>query len=286
MRILIHNFTLNKADRDDRGGSVLPVKIIANTLKEDRQKQEILPEAFDNETVEFFLDHGIIDWHHQSIMGETSEARAGAVIGKPNEFLWEAGKPVVFGDLTANHPIVKNSIRPNLEAGQNVFGASVGGKILETEKVLNKAGEPKENIKKIWWNHLAITAAPYVIAPGSAVTLAKAGNEDYLIYDSWNNFKNGEYTLQKAMEAGSETDIANIQGFNAVQFTPGSVQYSPKQVLTMSKLLTALKDGKCAGNEKGVRHYLINELGFGQDEAQKYLENDFRNFLIGVGIKC
>ena len=264
MRVIIQNFDLCKAEgRDDKGGTVLPVRMVANTLKQDRHGEEIVPEAFDSNTVKFFLEHGVIDWHHQSILGEEPEDRARAIIGMPTE-----------------------SIQPHLEADQRIFSASVGGKSLQIEEVLTKAGDPpKKRITKIHWNHLAIAGAPYVISPGSAVTLAKAEQEEYAVFGSWNDFTTGEFTLTKALEAGSGTDAASIQGFNAVQHGPGAL-YTPQQVLTLNHLLTSIKEGQTAATEKGVRHYLINALGYERDMADHYIRNEFKNFMKGVGIQC
>lgn len=310
MFVTVGNFKLLKAEEGE-SDKTIRVKIIANNLTLDTKDEQILPEAFDEGTVKEFLDIGIIDWHHQSILGKSSKERAAAIIGKPIAFQWENGLPVVVADLPKSHPIVKNSIIPNLEAGLPVFAASVGGKTKEVAPSFDHStGRMKNNISKIFWNHLAITGAPYVIntAPGTQVSLVKAafsGEEErteelavhfrdisYLTAQA--DILNRETELRKALEAGTETDSAEKTGMDALQKQSledkpannrpdttgphgrgqgpgaGKADGSGWKHPLKDQVIYGILNGDIPGNSKGVRAFL---------ESKNQLESEIKRFL-------
>jgi hypothetical protein len=277
-RIHIDNvFTLQKARDGHDSDKTITVEMVANGLTADRASDEILSKAFDPETVEFHLSEGITDWHHQSDprINKNPETCSQFIIGKPIDFRWEGSKPIEVTALTKAHPIVQ-SMLPNLEAGLPVYGASVGGDIVKFKQEYDKAlAKAVRRISKIHWTHTAITGRPYVMSPGSAVTLIKAqtGCVDLLCLSGMEHYRSP--ILFKAMEAsGPEggTDIASKRGLSALQpqsMGEGEVIYTlpPNGTASveisgsdwdclMDDFLKALKNGKIPATEIGVIGYL------------------------------
>lgn len=156
---------------------IVRVRMIANMMEPDKEGQTIAREAFDKATVDRFLKEGIIEWFHKTITGKTMEEKCGAVLGRPVSFAWENGLPVVYADLTKAHPMVRDHILPHLEAGNDVFGASVGGDVLRVQKA---AGGSIDSIRGMVWRTLSVAPIAYVLSGGSAVTLAKASEGNRL----------------------------------------------------------------------------------------------------------
>ncbi len=276
MFVTIGKWDLIKTDEDDK---VVKVRIVANQLTSDIQDEKMLPEAFDDETVNEFLGVGIIDWHHQSIMGETIEERAHAIIGKPYDFKWENEKPAVYADLAKSHPIVANSMIPNLEAKLPVYAGSIGGKRRKAEKIYDEStGKIINTISKIKWNHLAITGAPYVVntAPGPQVSLVKAEGSDMLhvsfsdidMFNEQCEILNREPELTKALEAGYETDSKLKTGAdaNTRQSLEGDTWSHPLK----KDILEGIIQKRIPANSKAVKKYLLNN-GFSSENADWFI---------------
>ncbi len=268
MYVEIGNWKIEKAARQD-DEKYINVRIIANTLLLDKENQEMLPEAFDDETINSFLKAGIIDWHHQSVLGKTMEDRAKAILGKPYDFQWEDGLPVVYARLTKSHPIVRDSIIPHLDAELPVLGGSVGGSIQKIKRVFDGAiQKAKEQIMKIDWNHLAIAASAYVVSPGSAVSLVKAYNNELMVrfsdigafrYDVVANHEE----IMKALEFTNITDIAKYQGVDALRTQ--SLEGDPFYDKTREAVIFGITEGSIKPSRKGVVEFLE---GRGMREAQ------------------
>ncbi len=264
MRVELGNWVIEKAKGGHENDKTFPIRMIANRLKLDKENQQILPQAFSKATVENFISHGIIDWHHQSVTGKTPEQRAQAIIGKPYDFQWEGGLPVVYGNLTKAHPIVRDSIIPHLEAEQAVFAASVGGNVKKARNVLDPDRNlPKEQILEIDWEHIAVAAAPYVISPGSEVTMVKAKGagepEPCIKFTDISAFEDdydlcsitGE-ELRKALEMGAGTDSATLVGAEAMRRQSGKYNYP----VLVKEVALGLQDDSIGGTERGVKVFL------------------------------
>ena len=104
MILSIGNWTMEKAEGAKADSPFIPIRLIANRLITDRDNEEILPEAFNKSTVDNFLKNGVIDWHHQSVLGKSDAEKAGAILGAPTDFKWEAGLPVVYANLVKDRP--------------------------------------------------------------------------------------------------------------------------------------------------------------------------------------
>lgn len=276
MRLEIGNWVIEKAKSEPKNDKVVPIRMIANRLKVDRENQEILPQAFNKATVNKFLKNGIIDWHHQSVAGKTPENRAKAIIGQPTDFAWEkedgANLPVVYGNLTKNHPIVRDSILPHLEAQLDVFGASIGGNIKKAKKVHDPVQDTsKDQISEIYWDHIAIAGRPYVISNGSKVSLCKAvlpgsdqlAETEVFQFADVTAFEDDHELisitgdeLRKALTVGAGTDIATLTGADALRYQTKQVDSYSNLV---SKLIKGMDEDSVAKSDNGVQLYLKSE---------------------------
>lgn len=291
MIIAVGNWTIQKADNGKENDKVFPVRLVANSLSPDRENEEILPQAFNKATVDDFVKNGIIDWHHQSVTGKTQEDRARAILGRPYGFQWENGLPVVYGNLTKSHPIVKESILPHLEAEQPVFGASVGGGIRKAHQVVDGQARKKTQITEIIWNHLAIAALPYVISPGTAVSMVKAygseSNDVFIQFSDFENFSkrisilNSEDAFHKAFEAGFGTDISSMGGFDALRGQSLEGYSNHKNIV--SQIIMGVTDGTITPTSAGVKEFLSRfNLSRGQiSEVMKEFRETVRGFVAG-----
>lgn len=283
MRIELGNFSLEKATGKSETSSTIPIRMIANRLELDKENQEILPQAFNKATVDNFVKYGIIDWHHQSMMGKTAQARAAAIIGKPTGFEWEGKLPVVYGNLTKAHPIVKDSILPHLEADQPVFAASIGGGVQKARTTLDVATQTsKEQILAIDWNHIAIAASPYVISAGSDVSMVKAMSlEGSVIDDLCIRFADiaafeTEYdvVMQKALEVGAGTDSASLTSLDAfrTQSLEGSKSSKFDQAELVDQICKGLKNNSIGSSADGIKTFL-KAKGMPDETISKFMLN-------------
>ena len=200
--------------------AVAVVDIIANHLTEDEDGETVLKEAFDDATVQEFLNTGVLEyWHETKNPHLSKEEKNKYLLGKPTGFRWENGKPIVTAALTKSHPIVADML-PHLEAGQAVYAASIGGSKMVLE-AMGKDGKKHRVIPKIKWDHLAIAPAPYVVnrAGGVNVRLLQKANELLCEFDDVNSFVRNreiigkEEELRKALDApASAADLYSTPG--------------------------------------------------------------------------
>lgn len=289
MRLEIGNWTLEKAQDSTNDDKTISIRMIANKLEFDKENQQILPQAFSKACVDEFLKYGIIDWHHTSVTGKTPEQRSQAIIGKPYDFKWENNLPIVYGRLTKAHPIVRDSILPHLEAGQNVFAASVGGNIKKAKRVIDNT-MPKDQILEIAWDHIAIAASPYVVSAGSTVSMVKAfgqnnsvKNDLFIQYSDVNAFES-EYNLVlrgdeilKALEMGSGTDMALLTGADAMR--KQSLE-GDKYIELVNGVAMGLRANSIGASKEGIKLYLKSN-GLTDNEIETFLQK-FNKTMQGV----
>jgi hypothetical protein len=275
----IGNWRIEKAKNGKETDKHVPVRMVANRLEVDRENQEILPQAFNKATIDKFVSHGIIDWHHQSVTGKTPEQRAQAILGKPYDFQWEDSLPVVYGNLTKAHPIVRDSILPHLEAEQSVFAASVGGNIRKARRATTANNKSKEQILEIDWEHLAIAGSPYVISPGSEVSLVKAyGRENAEVRFVFSDLSSFEAEcdlvfrgdeIRKALEAGAGTDIAGLTSVDALRTQ--SLEGKPVDYkMLVEQVAQGLRDDVIGPTEQGVKTFLKSK-GLKEDDIKSFM---------------
>jgi len=280
MIISFGNWELTKSNYDIETESKVFVRMVANSLKKDKENDVILPQAFSKETVDYFLKNGIIDWNHMSMIGSTMEERARSILGKPEKFNWEDNKPVVYGYLTKTHPVVKESILPHLEADQKVFGASIGGFIKKSKIVFDKeTNQNKRLIYEIEWNHIAIAPLPYAISSETQVEIVKSkGLDSNLIVKYpdilyfFNDFYNDKLiSLKKALEVGYETDSMKIMNGDAlrIQSIDNNVnEYMP----IVYNLIDLISTGIIEPKAEKIIDYL-EKNGYKYSNIEKIIEN-------------
>ena len=278
MLTTIDNWDLMKAESASglTDSQFLGVRMVANMLSPDRKNDRLLKAAFDEPTCRFYLDHGVIDWHHQSVFGDTPEIRARAILGRPAAVTWENDKPVVYGRLTKAHQIVREAVAPHLEADNRVLAASVGGQMLKVTFTPDPVtGEPIRNVQKMHWNHTAIAARPYVISNGSEVSLVKADSgpvmrvafPDVSAYLTDGSVYETAERLMKALEAGdgSTTDTALLQDGAALQ----RQSLEGATTTLVQRLIAHINQGLIVPSMGGIVVFLKAE-GYSPDEAQAF----------------
>lgn len=215
------------------------VDIVANHLTEDSDGEIVLKEAFDKETIDNFMNVGVIDfWHESKNPTLTKAEKMKNVLGSPVGFRWENGKPVVTARLTKSHPIVQDMI-PHLQSDQPVYAASIGGSKMVLETV-DGTGKSHRIIPKIKWDHLAIAPANNVInrEKGLNVKLLQKANEIMCEFNDLDSFKSNidifgkEEELRKALLAPSSTQ--DLQETSGGVLTEQSIEKDPK-LLTFSE---------------------------------------------------
>lgn len=239
-------------------GDIVTVDIIANHLTEDTDKETVLKEAFDPETVKEFLDIGVIEfWHESRNPLLTKKEKNEALIGKPVAFRWENGKPIVTANLTKSHPIV-TAMLPHLKAKQPVYAASIGGGKMVLE-VSDASGQKHRIIPKIKWDHLAIAPANSVInrEPGVNVRLLQKAKDIMCEFDNIDVFaKNSnmiehEEVLMKALMApASVGDLYNggnpggVITNQSLEKKPVSLTFDENESLDLLDTIIGIKNKK------------------------------------------
>jgi len=264
----------------------IPVEIIPNKPTIDRVNDKILLKAFDDDCIKSFIYDGVIDYDHISILGSTPVERATAIIGEPQKLFIdsERGVPVCHGFLFKGNPYVDNAIMPALRNGSKIFGASLGGKILQKSSDVDKATKKKINsISKISLKHIAITPLQKAVHQETSVSLIKSfnGDENYEIqfssYDEFlKSFSDVEF-LNKALEAGSVTNIANLSGGQAVQMQSIEGDKKKKNVdyrkirNAIPFIMDSLVSGNLKGNYSDYQKY-FEDKGFNKEEAEEIIK--------------
>ena len=260
---------------------VIPVRIIANHLTEDTDGETLLKSAFDKETVQTFLNVGVIDWWHNSKNGDRTDAeQAEAIIGKPTGFKWEGGKPTVYADLTEEHPIVQKML-PNLRADQPVYAGSVGGSKIVL-KVNDGAGQEKRIIPRVKWDHLAIAPSNSVInrEPGVNIRMMRKANDVMVEFDNMALFQTQsdyyfgkEEELKKALMAPeSASDLYETPGGvitkQSLKKTVTSLTFGEDEALLFLDTVLGLRNNKVPMQKEALSNYF--ELKGQRDFGDKF----------------
>jgi hypothetical protein len=211
---------LKKSGKESNGR--IPVEIIPSEPTVDRVNDKIILKAFE-EARDDFLDEGIIDYDHKSVLGKNDLEKAQAIIGEPEDLYIDKERkiPVCHAVLFKGNPYVDTVIMPVLNNGSKIFGASVGGKILHKSFEMDSETKREVNqISKILLKHIAITPRQKAVHPRTSLKLLKSfGEDDNLIMGNFDDFMKsiGDEEMIKTLTAGAATDIANISGGQALQ---------------------------------------------------------------------
>lgn len=266
--------TLTKAG-DEVDGRI-PITIQANHPSRDRQNDLILSDAFDDDCRREFLHDGVIDYDHISMLGETPDVRAMAIIGQPEDFYLKENIPICEGFLFRGNPYVDNTILPALKAQSKVFGASVGGKILKKSLYVDPLSKAKGNdVGKVRLKHIAITPLQKAVHQNTSVTLRKSesGEEEYFFNDFDDLLKSIQSTefLNKALTAGASTGIAGMTGGQVLQSQSlEGVGKKRKRDLAMviPFAIQDVQNGYVRGNSNDFKSYFMRK-GLTEDEAKE-----------------
>ena len=243
----------------------IPVTIIPNAPTKDRVNDTIHLKAFrDKSCREDFLKDGILDYDHQSVRGKTVLEKSQSVIGQPTDLYVdeERGVPVCDGFLFRGNPYVDNAILPALESDSTVFGASVGGKILKSVlKDITRKSTGKD-IYQIKLKHIAICPLQNAVHGGTLITLKKSQETDGEDYEKELTFKSPDHLfksldqyeeLEKALTAGSATNIAGLSGGQAIQ---GQSLEGSTAKLVLPFFLESIVNGNVDNNRFAYKSYL------------------------------
>ena len=251
MNYFLQNFNIeiNKAEKENN--QRIPIRIEASSETLDKDNDLILLSAYEEKTINDFLETGIIDYDHKSILGKDDEEKAKAVIGEPTNFKIEKSRsmelevPVIYGDLYKENPFVRDSILPALKAATTRWGASIGGSILKSDSK-NSGNKPYREISSIKLNHCAITPTRRAINKYTSVEMVKSSFEDFP-------------TFLKALLAGAATDIINIQGGQALQ--PQSLEGVVKKTFPMFMgIMKAFKKAKLYRTHEGLDNSILMSI--------------------------
>jgi hypothetical protein len=284
---------LMKAGEESDGK--IPIKIIPNSPTVDRQNDRITLKAFNKETIDDYLSTSkVIDYNHISILGKTELEKSQAIIGEAERlYIDEENQvPVCTGFLFKGNPYVDNALYPALKSGAKVYGASIGGKILQkstendpkTKKQINR-------ISRISLNHIAICPLNKSVNLQTTVELRKSCSGDgkcketntkcndcdssvtldFLTYKSFLDFIEDEDKFMKTMEAGSQTDISNISGGQAVQKQSLEGGINRKKIKYCIPFILDTVMNKSYSTAKEYTEYLVSK-GFSIPEAQETIK--------------
>jgi len=258
--------------------AIITVDIIANHLTEDTDGEIVLKEAFSDEAVKEFLDIGVLEyWHETKNPHLSKEDKNKYLLGKPTNFRWEGGKPVVTANLTKSHPIVVDML-PHLEAGQPVYAASIGGSKMVLETTDSEGGKHRV-IPKIKWDHLAIAPANSVInrAPGMNIRLLKKAKDIMCEFDNLNVFTGNinvlekEEELKKALEAPTSAgDLYDTPGGvvtkQSLEGSPVKLTFSEDDGIDLIDTIIGIKEKKIPTKKNDYLKYFKDKKkkDFGQ----------------------
>lgn len=264
-----------KAGEESNGK--IPVEIIPSIPTVDRVNDKITLKAFE-EAKEEFLDDGIIDFDHKSILGKNDLEKAQAAIGEPKDLFIDRKRkiPICHANLFKGNPFVDTAIVPALNNGSKIWGASVGGKILQKSMQVDESSNREVNtISKITLKHIAITLRQKAVHPGTSIRLLKSfgDNDEFnLILSNFDDFMKSfsdKDFFMKTLTAGASTDISNISGGQALQNQ--SLEGNKVSKNKIKNTLPFILDGIYGeySNKKNTKDWTkyLTKRGFNPEEA-------------------
>jgi len=265
---------------EERNGRI-PITIIPSSSNIDRVSDKMITKAFTKKCMDSFLYDGVLDYDHISVLGKTPLSRAEAIIGEPQKMFIKNQVPVVEGFLFKNNPYVKNCVLPALEAESNRIAASLGGKIIKKSSAIDPVSKKKVNtISEIKLNHIALTPLSRAVNQDTSVELRKSfnGNEETeIIFDKYDTFIKSftdPEVLQKALQAGSATNIAGLSGGQAVQMQSlegGKQKVDNKKIKNILPfVLEGILNKTIGGTTTDYIDYLLKK-GLNSKEAMKLI---------------
>lgn len=166
---------------------------------------EIVARSLLEKSVEYFLKNGHYDWNHQSF-NPNSESPAKYILGYPEEVVFTKGNACYVRGVLYSGTKLADDVWSLLNADPpGRLRVSVGGVIKKAVSVRDKKGRPVKKAVEGLWTHLAFAVGP--VHQNTNVSLVPFGAFVKSIYNA---------TLDKALEAGSGTDVATLTGGRAL----------------------------------------------------------------------
>jgi hypothetical protein len=269
--------TMLKAGNEKDGK--IPIEIIPSEPTVDRVNDKIILKAFEDAR-EDFLDDGIIDYDHKSVLGKSELEKAQAIIGEPEDLFIDRKRkiPICHAFLFKGNPFVDTVILPAINNDSKIFGASVGGKVLLKSSEIDETTNKEINtISKILLKHIAITPRFKAVHPNTSLKLLKSQNdEDYNLYSkNFDDFLKSfdDNSLIKTLIAGSATNISDISGGQSIQnqSLEGSVINRNKIKNALPFILDNVLKGNGFLNHRDWMIYLMDK-GFSAEEAKETIQ--------------
>ena len=224
---------LVKAAPASEGDDIIYIE--ASNEKEDQQSDTVLQKALKAQMADF-LKKGVISFEHL----HKKENDPKFVIGEPLEVKFtDDGRTLVKARLYKSNPIASD-ILSKLKDAPTRLGASIGGYVKKRADIYsNKLKKVINYVTEIKWDEVALTFKPVNDATidGVSVTpfsaFAKAFSDE------------GGEAVEKALEAGSSTDHANMNGGRAIvtESLDGGVSKA-QRVKKIADLIRRVKAGE------------------------------------------
>jgi hypothetical protein len=250
----------------------VPITIVPNKPTEDRQNDTIVLKAFED-CREEFLKEGVIDWDHISVLGKSALEKSQAIIGAPEDLYVSDHLPYCDAYLFEKNPYVHDVLMPALEAETTVFGASVGGKVLQKSSSTDvKTNTKHSTITRIKLKHIAICPLQKAVHPGTSISLRKSGESEEYVFNGFNelvkSFNDEEYLIKTMIANEGVTDSAQLSGGASLQNQSlEGVNYKLIKK-AMPIVLLAVSSGQLSGNYDSIKKKLM-KTGLNKKEADK-----------------
>lgn len=244
-------FHIEKAGKNPEKNDRYEVYIKASAEKLDQQDEKVLMKAL-QEQAEFFVANGVIDYDHYSKRDRANADKY--LIGEPLEVRFEKSTKTTYvhGFLYRGIEKAENIIKL-LDAGSTRVGASIGGGIFAKSKEFDETlGKRVTKIQKCRWDHLALTPTSQAVLLGTQVSTMAIGSFakslSHMICNSNGCYWSGDF--EKALEAGTATDVAQIVGGQALQ--KQSLERKVKKLYKKRKSLKTVPAWKKAMDDEAV----------------------------------
>ena len=271
---------LLKASPSEEDGERL-LYIEASNEDQDREGEVILQKAL-ADSAEFYLRHGNIDLSHYTAIG--------AKLGIPNHMSYEIGRPIAArvdgkrtfvkaqlyrgeSDMAKNANMVWDSLTKQFPPAR--WYPSVGGKVLSASVKIDPLTKAKVGVvDKVLWNNTALDRCP-VNSTVAEVSTVPIGTFSKAM---------GGFTIAKSLTAGYGTDMAELQGGEALRVQSLDKSRVHSYFDFRNRASEHLRDAVKAGKNPGSRELIdfAAGLGLSPDEGAEFTERFLRDLKTGA----
>lgn len=258
------------------------VYLEASNEARDQQNEIVLAKAL-AESSDYYLRYGNLDLDHLTQLGPKAGIADYTLyeIGRPVEVKVAGGRTLVKGQIySGTGPVADKANQfwaslTEISPPQRWY-PSVGGAVMEKALDLDpKTGAKRAVVKKVRWTNIGFSKTPVNPTVPTVSTVAF----DQLA-KCWGP---GGLDIAKALEAGHETDSAQLEGGGALR--KQSLHGVPINYFDMrDRLADALRTRK-AGKNPGARQmaeYAAKTFGLSRDDAAETVERFMRDLKTGM----